>query len=34
MPFFDWVIRYIARNQMVSGKLVEWKMLPAVSDTW
>ena len=34
IPFFDWVIRYIAWNQMVSGKLVEWKMVPAVSDAW
>ena len=31
IPFFDWVIRYIAWNQMVSGKLVEWKMVPAAA---
>jgi hypothetical protein len=25
---------HIARNQLVSGSLVAWKIVPAVSETW
>jgi hypothetical protein len=27
-------ISHIARNQLVSGSLVAWKIVPAVSETW
>jgi hypothetical protein len=27
-------ISHMARNQLVSGSLVAWKMVPAVSETW
>ncbi len=32
MPCLVWVIRYMARNQVVSGTLVDAKMVPAVSE--
>ncbi len=32
MPFFCWVSRNIARNPVVSGSLVDAKMVPAVSE--
>ncbi len=33
IPFLAVVISHIARNQLVSGSLVAWKMVPAVSET-
>jgi len=32
MPVFDWVTRYIARNQTVNGNLVDANMVPAVNE--
>ena len=34
IPFLAVAISHIARNQVVSGSLVAWKMVPAVSETW
>ena len=34
MPFLAVTIRWIARNHVVSGSLVLWKIVPAVSETW
>ena len=34
IPFLAVAISHIARNQLVSGSLVAWKMVPAVSETW
>jgi hypothetical protein len=34
MPFLAVATSHIARNQEVSGSLVAWKMVPAVSETW
>jgi hypothetical protein len=34
MPFLAEAISHIARNQEVSGSLVAWKIVPAVSETW
>ena len=34
IPFLAVAISHMARNQVVSGSLVAWKMVPAVSDTW
>jgi len=33
MPFFWLVTCQMARNQTVSGSLLSWKILPAVTDT-
>ena len=32
IPFFAVTIRWIAANQTVSGSLVEWNIVPAVSE--
>src|SRR5205814_6897056 len=34
MPFLAVATSHIARNQLVSGSLVAWKIVPAVSETW
>jgi hypothetical protein len=34
MPFLAEAISHMARNHVVSGSLVAWKMVPAVSETW
>ena len=34
MPFLAVTISWIAKNQVVSGSLVAWKIVPAVSETW
>jgi hypothetical protein len=34
IPFLAEAISHMARNHVVSGSLVAWKMVPAVSDTW
>ncbi len=33
MPFLAVAISHMARNQEVSGSLVAWKIVPAVSET-
>jgi hypothetical protein len=33
MPLLLCVIKYSARNHLLNGSLVEWKIVPAVSDT-
>jgi hypothetical protein len=32
MPALDWVMRYMARNQIVSASLVEAKIVPLVGE--
>ena len=32
MPFFAVTIRWMAANQVTSGSLVAWKIVPAVSE--
>src|SRR5215213_6606477 len=34
IPFLAVATSHIARNQLVSGSLVAWKIVPAVSETW
>src|SRR5919107_6267487 len=34
IPFLAVATSHIARNHVVSGSLVAWKMVPAVSETW
>jgi hypothetical protein len=34
IPFLAVATRWMARNQVVSGSLVAWKIVPAVSETW
>jgi hypothetical protein len=34
IPFLAVATSHMARNQLVSGSLVAWKTVPAVSDTW
>jgi hypothetical protein len=34
IPFLAVAISHLAKNQLVSGSLVAWKMVPAVSETW
>src|SRR3954452_14635626 len=34
IPFLAVATSHIARNQLVSGSLVAWKIVPAVRDTW
>ena len=34
MPCLVWVIRYLARNQIVNSNLVEFMIVPAVNEVW
>src|SRR4051812_42457473 len=34
MPFLAVATSHMARNQAVSGSLVAWKIVPAVSEAW
>ena len=34
IPFFAVTIRWTAANQVVSGSLVAWKIVPAVTESW
>jgi hypothetical protein len=34
IPFLAVAISQMARNQLVNGSLVAWKMVPAVSEAW
>jgi len=34
IPFLAVATSHIARNQLVSGSLAAWKIVPAVRDTW